>query len=184
MIMEHRTKTLNIPFWWLSCARIGSNNLFFAAGVSVGLAANICVGWLLSHWAFSPWSGLLISLSWMGFLGLGFCLHNIAVCVQNGEANFRVAKGVEIDKHVYIANDCWPQVKRIRGLLWATRLTPGIAVTALVVGVFAFPHPSSQPEKPVVRTQQQSNTAKALPVDSSRTDTTLSKANTNAPNIK
>ena len=155
---NHKCSPLNVPSWWLACARFGANSFLFSGGVGVllGLVANIIVGFLLSRSTFSYWSWFGIALSSLSIIVVGYCIHNIAHCVKAGEDAFAVARSIEVESHEYVANDSWPLMEARPILRTLTFLSP-VVVVILTVGVFAFSNRPFQSEQVVPHARAPTN---------------------------
>lgn len=103
-----------IQFLWRKCARLGSSNLIFTAGVAVGLAGNLAVGMIMSQRQLSANALGCYGAATLAFIVFGYCLHSIATFVKMGEDAFLTASGPGVSKEVYAARESWNALKKDR----------------------------------------------------------------------
>lgn|SRR6185369_1318575 len=157
MSKRNHMHKVTAPSWWSNCVRLGPNNLFFIAGVLVGLAGNIVVSLLFEFWSLTAKTRWLVGFSTIAFVAFGWCLQSIAILLKNCEDAFfdqqeekDAEENNEVSQSTWVTNTSWTKLKG--WLLCFTVASILIALSALVVGLFVFQPRPSLPEKSIIAT--------------------------------
>lgn len=132
--------------FWSRCVRFGSGSLIFTAGVSVGLAANLAVGAIMSHAQVSGSALTFLTLAALLFVLFGYCLHGLGLFVKGGEDAFVRALAPTVNEHDFATTYSWNKLhdsekvtKVHRRLLFLTTACAPIAAFAALIVAMACP---------------------------------------------